>query len=64
MTGQLTYLLAQEGVADLQRAADHVRQVRAAKGQRPLGHGRPLARLRGRSRPLFQPRYGQLEVKS
>jgi len=47
MTGQLTYLLAQERVADLQRAADQQRLVRAAKGTLPLGHRRwALARLR------------------
>jgi hypothetical protein len=46
MTKQLTHLIAHERVADLQRAADHQRLVRAAKSQRPRRRGWPVARLR------------------
>jgi len=46
MTVQLTYLLAREQVADLQRAADEKRLVRAAKSLHPSGQsGWSLARL-------------------
>jgi hypothetical protein len=49
MIGQLTYLLAQERVGDLQRGADHQRLVRATERAHPPRHKRrSLARLRGK----------------
>jgi hypothetical protein len=50
MSGQLTYLRAQERVADLQRAADQQRLVRVTKRRHPLRHERSsVARLRANS---------------
>ena len=65
MTGQLSYLLAEERVADVQRPADHDQLVRSAKRLHPSGHGRPEARLEtGAEFCAEPPEYGQFEVKS